>query len=489
MHKLTIGIVGAGYSGTAMALTLHRLAQGRPLTLYLCERSGHFGSGYAYDTPYAYHLLNVRAKDMSAFEAEPDHFVHWLETHPELCLHHGVQGDVRNQFVPRLLYRHYLQALLHELSQTSTTTTIHCISSEVMDVRPSEQHLTLQCADHAQFNVDRVILATGNPSPAAFPFPIGDMQRVIANPWQYTALTQISAEDPVLIIGTGLSMIDAVLTLHHQQHRGPIYAVSRHGLLPLPHSEQQQVVNLSTHTLPSEMRALSGAVRQLCREHMHAGGDWRSVIQGLRQRVPLLWAEATPAERKRFLRHLLPYWNIHRHRVHTTLAALLADLTQCGQLQVIAGRVCAVNDYQAHIALRHTGQKCVVPVTWVINCMGPATNITQHSALIKQLCARGLARADSVQVGLDVGPTGALKDVNGNMSTTIYTIGPPSKAYAWESAAVPEIRQQCLHLARTLLSQQPLAKTLERTRMTYGIAEQIAKYSSDTTTRGTTRGD
>ncbi len=489
MHKLTIGIVGAGFSGTAMALTLHRLAQGRPLNIYLCERSGQFGSGYAYDTPFSFHLLNVRAKDMSAFEEEPNHFVAWLQAHPELCLRYGVQGDVREQFVPRLLYRHYLQAQLQELSQANATTQLHFISAEVIDITPGEHQVTLHCADHSQMNVDKVVLATGNPSPAAFPFPIDPAQQVIANPWHYAAPTQIPADDPVLIVGTGLSMIDAVLTLHHQQHRGPIYAVSRHGLRPLPHSERQEPFNIDAQQLPRSMRALSAAVRDLCAQHMHAGGDWRTVIQALRKHVPMLWQQATPSERKRFLRHLMPYWNIHRHRVHTTLAALLDNLTQRGQLHVFAGRVLAVKDAFAHLALRHSGESMSLPVKWLINCMGPALNITQCSTLIKHLCARGLARVDPLKLGIDVCATGALKDAGGNISTIFYTLGPPSKAYAWESAAVPEIRQQCLQVSRALLSHQTLSETSERTRMTYGITEQAAKCSSDTTARGAIHGD
>ena len=50
------------------------------------DRTGRFGLGVAYSTPFEGHLLNVRSNRMSAVDGRPDDFVQWLEAHrPDLA--------------------------------------------------------------------------------------------------------------------------------------------------------------------------------------------------------------------------------------------------------------------------------------------------------------------------------------------------------------------------------------------------------------------
>ena len=58
---------------------------------------------------------------------------------------------------------------------------------------------------------------------------------------------------------------------------------------------------------------------------------------------------------------------------------------------------------------------------------------------------------DKLALGLDATVSGALKDINGNESNILYTLGPPLKGQLWETTAVPEIREQALRLANILV--------------------------------------
>jgi uncharacterized NAD(P)/FAD-binding protein YdhS len=450
MPTLRIGIIGAGFSGTGLAATLQRLTT-VPLEIFLCDKTGSFGVGDAYRTPYPFHLLNVRAKDMSAFENEPQDFVAWLNSNPEAHPHLDSSVPVSDQFVPRFLYRHYLQYLL-TLIETDTRSLVKLtlVSSEVLEIIPNKEHATLVLSDHKKIIVDKVVLALGNNSPAVFPFLVSSETKCILNPWDYTAPKQIQKKDPVMIVGTGLSMIDAVLTLHQQAHEGPIYAISRHGLLPLPHTENQVPFTLVPEEMPLDFNKLTRYLRKVSEDYMAAGGDWRAVIHAFRPYVPMIWQSAKLRDKKRFLRHLTPYWNIHRHRVHHKIAELLVELMAQEQLKIFAGRVVSVENGVATVKLRHTDQRIQLKVRWLINCMGPVLGMSGQP-LWHALFQHGIASYDDLNLGFAVSREGALKDSAGNISDIFYTLGPPTKGSFWECGAVPEIRKQSDTLAKALL--------------------------------------
>lgn len=445
-----IGIIGAGFSGTAIAATLYRLTK-QPLEVILIDKTGQFGAGFAYSTPFVYHLLNVRANDMSAFENDSQHFVNWLKANESLCDQLDKSQSIGEQFVPRLFYGKYLQDLLRTIQEdTASKLTLKLVSGEVTDVLTSDSHIQLMLQDGASIDVDKVILALGNGSPALFPFPVAaDIQR-IDNPWHYSAVNTIPSHEPVMIVGTGLSMIDAVLTLHHQKHQGLIYTLSRHGLLPLPHNDNHETYTIDLQPTKS-LSALVKQLRQVTKSHTEQGGDWRSVITELRRHLPTLWEHASLRDRKLFFRHLMPYWNIHRHRVHVVLHQLLADLSNQGQLKVIAGRVNHVTDGKANIKLRHQDKNINVDVKWLINCMGPSLNITSsHQPLASCLQRRNEACFDPLNLGFVTTKTGALKTAADSESSTFYSLGPPTKGMTWECMAVPGIRKQVLKIAEQL---------------------------------------
>ena len=66
---------------------------------------------------------------------------------------------------------------------------------------------------------------------------------------------------------------------------------------------------------------------------------WREAIDGLRPSVQSLWRDASLAERQRFLRHLRPWWDIHRHRIAPEVATAVDRLVAEGRLSFLAGRI------------------------------------------------------------------------------------------------------------------------------------------------------
>lgn len=446
---VSIGIIGAGFSGTALAATLHRRAK-QPLNIILLDKSGEFGAGFAYCTPFSYHLLNVRAKDMSAFEDQPHHFVDWLKSNTTNL---NKMLPIEEQFVARLLYGKYLKSLLRSIQDdASSMVNVKTIAANVIDIIIEKNQAKLILDNGEPIYVDKAVLAIGNGSPSQFPFPVSAATSSLNNPWNYTALNEIPQQDPVMIVGTGLSMIDAILTLYHQQHQGPIYTLSRHGLLPLRHSDRDEIFTMDLKQLSKPPRLMLQYLRHQARQYMQSGGDWRSIVNGLRQHLPTLWQQATIKEKKLFFRHLLPYWNIHRHRVHPPLSDMLNQLASIGQLKVIAGRLIRVEQHKAYVSCRHTGDVSSMDVKWLINCMGPSLNMkASHEPLVSCLVNSNEASLDELNLGFRVTPQGALLREIGE-SPFLYSLGPPTKGSIWECMAVPGIRKQISLLTNELLA-------------------------------------
>lgn len=448
---MRIGIIGAGFSGTAVAANLYRQSQ-QPLDIYLFDKSGKFGAGPAYSTPYSYHLLNVRAEDMSIYEHEPPHFVNWLLQYEHEDTYSEPELTLPQQFVPRVLYGKYLQHVITEMQRPSKVR-VHLEAGEVIDILPFANHTQLVLRSGRVVTVDKVVLALGNNPATRFPFPVAEDIHCIDDPWDYRAVEYIPSADPVLIIGSGLSMIDAVLTLHHHGHQRPVHVLSRHGLLPLPHTHLKSALDLTFEELPKQLPHLTKQLRTLSKGHIADGGDWRAIIQGFRAHLPSMWQVANEKEKLRFLRHLLPYWNIHRHRVHTRIMGLLTDLQEKQRLHIHSGRVQSVANGKAIIKPRHSHQHVELPCSWLINCMGPSAQMSSlHQPLINTLLQRELAMLDPLKLGFHASPAGMLIDKHNALSSSLYTVGPPTKGVTWEIGAVPEIRRQVALLTQQLLA-------------------------------------
>lgn len=441
---LTIGIIGAGFSGTALAVNIHHLnKQQRPVEILLFEKRGCLAKGEAYSTPYDYHLLNVRAGEMSAFENKPTDFVDWLKATPVAAPYIAGDQPIERQFMPRMLYGKYLESLL-------ANCTVIVYESAVIGAELAGEQVILRLADGTKKQVDKAVLAIGNILPTSLPFHMADPSACLS-PWDFTAPSQFKKDAAVLIIGTGLSMIDCILTLHRHGHHGPITALSRHGLVPLRHTDLH-LSAVELPELPTEMRPLLSLLRDFIQAHEEQAGDWRNVVHALRLRLIELWQSMPQLEKRRFLRHVLPYWNIHRHRVHDDIADVLDALIRNQQLTILAARIIRVNLHDAEIRLRHHSGTKTIPCDYVINCMGPAASLKSiNDPLLKNLFDQGLATLDELAMHLALSGIGELQSAQGLYSTQLYAIGPLTKGRYWAVNSVPEIRQQCEDLAGVLL--------------------------------------
>ena len=449
-----IAIVGAGFSGTLLALHLLRRTP-PPVRVVLIERQNRFAQGPAYATGNPSHLLNVPAGRMSAFHDRPSDFFDWLARQPD-----APSGLGPGSFAPRRQFGAYIRQLLHEeLKRPGGAGRLELVRGDVAAIEAELRGpLSLCIGAERRIMADLAVLAIGNfpPEPPTIADPaFYDTTLYRADPWAGDALDGLDPDAAVLLIGTGLTMVDTVTSLEDAGHRGPIHALSRRGLTPLCHAAPASPPRRPGAAIPDRLIDCLRMLRAEARRATRDGSSWQAALDELRPFGRDLWQNLSALDRARFLRHLRPWWDVHRHRLAPDVSRRIDAARARGQLRVHAGRIESISAGTDAATLvyrpRGSGERRQVTVARVVNCAGPACDFDRiPHPLVRRLLKDGMVRPDPHRLGLDVTPSGALKDRSGAISRQLFAVGPVTKGAFWEMTAVPDIRRQCELIAAHL---------------------------------------
>jgi uncharacterized NAD(P)/FAD-binding protein YdhS len=447
-------IIGGGASGVLLAYQLlHREVSDFRVTLV--ERRPDIGRGLAFHTGNPAHLLNVRAANMSALPDDPDHFWRWIsarEAVRPLC-------PDPYCFVPRRVYGDYIASLIAPLVSLGTSARdLALIHGECVTIREGQHGVTITLADGTEHAGDIAILATGHEAATSH-------QPGQADPW--ASVAGLPKDAAVLILGTGLTMADYVLSLLREGHRGPIVAMSRRGLLPKAH-QRLAPAQIDEADVPFGASAcrLMRWLRDRIERHVEQGGDWRGVIDGVRPFTQRLWQELPLASRRRFLEHARAWWDVHRHRMAPDVEMRLTRAIAEGRLIPMAAKTVAVEPDAngARVRYRRRSRHGIesVRVGAIVDCTGIVRNpgATTNPAL-RSLFDQGLARADPLGIGIEIGMDCAIIRQDGTRSQRLFAVGPLTRAAFWEITAIPDIRNQCAALAAALIGDGAAAPELQ----------------------------
>jgi uncharacterized NAD(P)/FAD-binding protein YdhS len=454
--NLPLAVIGAGFSGTMTALHLLRRSEHRPLLL--CEQSNVFARGAAYSTDDPVHLLNVRSANMSAYLDEPEHFARWVEkqvaTSGSEEIVRQVQETTVGTFVSRSLYGRYLTSLVREaIGADDGATRLRLVPDEVVDLEPTDHGYQLTLAGGRQHAVAGAILAVGNLLPNQ-----GGDGPYFANPWASSLTAGLEPGEPVVIVGSGLTMVDITMQLWSSGFPGPVIAISRRGLLPHTHalSAPWPVPDLDQ----GEKRSLARLLRRIRQEVAAArrqGIGWQNVVDSLRPITAATWQNLPPAEQERFLRHARPWWDVHRHRTAPPIAQQIHGLIEQGYLSIRAGRITAIETgaRRATVSYRPRGGSEIVSIAAqrVVNATGalPASDV--KAPLLQRLRERGLFRLDRHRLGIDVTDRLEVIGAAGEVTPRLWALGPVVRGMFWECTAVPDIRRQAVELADRIVEE------------------------------------
>lgn len=443
-REIDVFVAGAGLSGAVFIANLLRAK--RPVSIVVAERSGRFFRGVAYDTPSAAHLLNVPVGRMSAFASEPDHFFDWMKARrPETG---------RGDFVERRAYGDYLASVVDDaLSGAAPGSSLQRVVGAVTEAKRRRGGFLVRAGGQT-FRSRTLVLATGNGAPALPARVLGDAGTAYtADPWAIDALSGIAFDAPVLLFGTGLTAVDVLVRLRELGHRGTVHAISRRGLLPRAHATFPSPATPPPSTLPRSLRELT----RLLRRHAAVHG-WRATVDGFRAHTRTAWRGLDRVERERFLRHLRPFWDAHRHRMAPAVAQVVDAECSAGTLTVTAGRLLSATTFPGGALVRfrerNTGVMRSFPVARIVNATGPTNDLRDEcDPFLAGLREDGWISSDPLGLGLSCDPKGRVCDADGSAQADLFALGPLRRGDNWESTAAPEIREQARIAAECVLEE------------------------------------
>lgn len=426
-----------------------------PLRIVLIDDQPETAGGLAYSPGQRDCLLNVPAGQMSLDASRPGEFL-------DFAVRQGIRAGAQD-FLSRALYGRYLCASLQDARESAgmDCTRIWGRVTRLAQLHNRARSWRIDLDDGHLILADEAVLAIGNPRPARLAAlqAIRGTRWYVHDPWgAWPQDRPDRAPRRVLLLGTGLTMADVALRLALQGPEPPeILALSRHGRLPQPQTvfDRATVLINAVATLRASSGSLRGLVRvahALSRQLHGLGGDWREVINAVRKIAPELWADLTVADRRRFLRHVRPIWDVHRHRMPPPAAQELQRMQAAGRLTVRSGVVESVRITSAGIEVvwRSRGsqdrERCLVGR--IFNCTGP-DHPPAHSenVLVQSLLSSGLIAPDPLELGIQATADSEVIGGDSRVVKGLYYVGPWLRARDWEATAVPELREHARRLA------------------------------------------
>ena len=448
-----IAIIGGGAAAAAMLSELIEYQPAKPLHLDWYTGGASSVRGVAYSTRAEEHLLNVRVASMGMFGGRSRGFLDFLQRDDP-----SVAGT---DFLPRHRFGDYLDAEVKRVLALGKAQghDVKVIPFEVDSVVPERGAVTVIHGEESR-EVDAAVLAIGSMAPRPLhgvsPEALAS-RRYVIDPWHLLAHAagHHSAPKKVLLIGAGLTAVDVLLSLSRQWPQAQFSTVSRHGQLPEAHLRVAAIPSSDGTDLIEAMQDIPDirVWMQLLREAIAQGGEWRSIVDGLRPYTPMLWAELPPEQRSRFMRHVRWAWDRARHRMPPESNEAMAVLVKEGRLERHCGRLQSVQmiDDRLQVSTRHAGKLRVEMADLVIQANGMNTNVldTGHR-LINQLLTNAHVMPDPLRLGLCGSVDGHLQH-HGSYWPHFFALGSLLRGTLWESTAIPEIRLQARNISRQLL--------------------------------------
>ena len=461
--KRTIAIIGGGFAGSMTAVHLMKQHE-VPVHIILINSHYPLAKGVAYSSYSHKHLLNVPAKNMSAFPDKPNDFMNWIKNHDN----YGAldQNELPGMYLPRNIYGHYLKDTFdNAIRKKPENVSIEFIHDEAIDLEKTETQVQIYFSVSPPIFADKVLLAMGNQQPRHPDFrndTFINSKRYFPNPWVNEAVSHPEKDEQVLVIGNGLTMVDVVFGLREKKFNGKIFSLSPHGFKILPHRKFEPYTGLMDDLNPPyNLEKLVKTFRAHVKILRSNGVTGEAVVDSLRPLTQKIWLSLSKKEKERFMYHLRHMWGVARHRLPMDVHKHIQHMILDDKLEIISGRIHSLQELndgvEITIARRNKSEMLNIKVGRVINCTGPEVDITKmKSPLIQNMLLSKTVLPDELKMGFYATPDGTIINSDGSTSERIFTIGSWLKGILWESTAVPELRGQAKAVAGKMLEELTL---------------------------------
>jgi uncharacterized NAD(P)/FAD-binding protein YdhS len=446
-------VVGGGFTGAALIVHVIRAAT-RPLDIDVIEPRAELGRGIAYGTRDPSHRINVPSDRLSLFKEQSDHFTRWL--YMAGYLPDEASTDSRGlHYVARGAYGAYVLDILKQtLEAAGPAVRLRHHRARAASIHSVGTGWKVDLSSGDRLIADKVALCVGHSEPAP-PCPISsDALRhpsFFANPWASEVVSAIGRRDSVLVVGTGLTMADVIATLSEAEYRGRVTAISRRGLLARPHGLFLDDIDILDGPAPNTAIGLLQLARRRI-DQLEPRVGWQPAVDALRHKLSQIWPPLPPSQQRRIVRHLLPFWEVHRFRIAPQLDQLVENWRRQGRLVVEQAGLASLDVQQGKLAAslrRRGGRTAKQSFDAVVLCVGPGKAIARDP-LIAQILREELARPDGVGVGVAVDEQSRLISGYGATHASLWALGPMTRGSFGEMTGAPDIARQIERISATV---------------------------------------
>ncbi|SCB42815.1 FAD/NAD(P)-binding protein [Rhizobium multihospitium] len=448
-----IVIVGGGVSGTAVAFHLLQKQSVRGGQPFIFEPRERLGAGLAYDTQDPAHRINVPAAKMSLLPDDIEHFQRWLLENDALA-NDDAAVAVNGSFFPRRsVFGNYINSMIRPFLENGRL--LH-VRQSVERIQRTGNRWTVIGAGGQRVDADILVIATSHPSPLppqVLQDALADHPRFIPDPTRPNALAAIRAEDRVLVVGNGLTSADVIASLELRGHKGPVTAISRRGLRSRGHAAVKQEPFGDFATQPSKTAVeLLRSVRAAIRKAQGEGRSWHAVIDQVRAQGRHVWHALPIAERRRLVRHLRPFWDVHRFRVAPQVEAVSEGALASGRLEILAASVAAVGVAGGVVdcTLRLSRSELSIERQFdaVVVTTGPGhRGILQSQGWIDELSKAGYLAMDPARLGFSCDTRSRALTADGTVVPSLFISGPLARGTFGELMGLPEVVEHAVLVA------------------------------------------
>jgi len=434
--KNKLVIIGDGFAAAVTAI--HLLRKGFAADSLTIIGAGSMGKGNAYGCASLFFRLNVREDLLIIFSEDPLHFARWAEANiddPEAKTSAGF-------FYRRTDFGRYISELI---AAEVGFDQIQRIQSKVCALNQAHGLWKLDTADGRFIYAEKVIIATGN-SPPSWPCPTRiergkqATMRQIENPWTGHYPTAIQAQEHIMLLGGGLTALDAIYALAAQGHRGLITMVGPRPLLPPSQAQwiRQKQPNWPKNLTPAKLLRF---IRQYLPPVATTTTKWQNAWEELRPNLNSIWQQFTPHQRQIVFKRLGWAWSLYRFRASPQTIKAYEQLKANHQIQFVVGRAKKVECSERAITVQlNTGQS--IQANRIINCTGVGSDL-----FLNKLIADSIATPDPLGAAIAVDTSLNVMKPNLQAWNNLWMLGPATMGSFGDVIAASSISKQAEQLA------------------------------------------
>ena len=431
-------IIGDGFAAAVMVI--HLLRRGVDPSALVLLGSGELGKGSAYNCVNPFFRLNVREDLPSVFSEDPLHFARWAEIHiddPEAKTDAGY-------FYRRSDFGRYISELV---AKEAGSEQIERIAATATNLYRSDEHWHIETSNRGTLVAKKTIIATGNPPPVwpchVTNHQLTDLSQLIENPWSGHELTNIDTHEEVILLGGGLTALDAINALVGQAHQGMIKVIGPRAIFPPSQAlwRRQKEPKWPQKLTPAQLV-------NFMRNHLPCVStssiQWQSAWEELRPNLNSIWQRLSSHQRRILFKRLGWLWSLYRFRASPQTISSYKKLEANNQIRFILGRAQKIDTEQKVKVLLDNGS--IVEGDRIINCTGVGRDPFLSKIILNQTtCADALGQSIAVDAQLRV-----MKSINEHCDR-LWMIGPATMASLGDVIAASSIAKQAEQLALELV--------------------------------------